>query len=112
MSVESSLPQPEVHVPRPTPRMCKKARLADDSVSVEGEKMVGMGMALSAQEHKDAKDEWSAFCSAIAFDLRKLKDPYLKMRVKADINQIVNDAVLQQLQQDAQPTVILSEHRQ
>ena len=37
------------------------------------------------------------------YDLRKLKDPCLKLQIKSDISKIVHDAVLQQLQQDVLP---------
>lgn len=113
MSIESSLSRPEIPMPmaqketRSTPRMCKKARLADDFLSIEREEIVSLRKALTAEELTEPKDEWSAFCISMAYDLRKLKDPCLKMRVKGDINKIVNDAVLQQIQQDAAPAATI-----
>ncbi|XP_076439697.1 uncharacterized protein LOC143279521 [Babylonia areolata] len=110
-SSESSLAQPETQMPllqkktRSTPRMSQKRRFADEFLSIEREQMASLRKAVTAEE---LKDEWSAFCTSVAYDLRKLTDPYLKMRVKSDINKLVNDAVLQQLKQDAQPPAKLS----
>lgn len=75
-----------------TPRR-KRQRLDEEFLAIEKEKMINFKKAIETQE---MKDEWDLFSSSMCCDLRKLKDPLIIMRVKANINKCVNDAVLDQ----------------
>ena len=75
----------------------------DQFLFTEREKMASLRKVLTAEELKNPKDEWHTFCTSIGYDLRKLKDPCLKLQVKRDISKIVHRTVLQQLQQDLLP---------
>ena len=77
----------------------KKTRFTEDFFTVEKEKMKNFNEVFFPSEKP--KDEWSAFCSAIVHDLRKLKDPFLIMQTKADLNRIVSEAVFCQLQKES-----------
>ncbi|KAK7490588.1 hypothetical protein BaRGS_00018191 [Batillaria attramentaria] len=111
-SAESPFPsaeKPKLTQPKPG-RMTKKASLEEQFLSVEREKLANLKKVVAAEECKEPADEWGPFCSSLACDLRKLKDPYLVMQVRGDINRIVNDAVLKQLQRNA-PRPATSPHR-
>lgn len=90
-----------------TPRR-KRQTLDEEFLAIEKEKMINFKKAIETQE---MKDEWDLFSSSMCCDLRKLKDPLIIMRVKANINKCVNDAVLDQLSLDARNSSFSVEHQ-
>lgn len=92
--------------PKPKSTEIKKARskskrdgMEEEFLAIERGKMESLRMALEMKPEME-QDEWDKFSSSICCDLRKLKDPFIILRVKANIHRQVNDAVLEQLSLD------------
>ena len=51
-------------------------------LSNQREKMFCLRKVLTAEEPKGPKDEWHAFCTSTGYELRKPKDPCLKLQSK------------------------------
>lgn len=75
-----------------------KHRMTEEFLSLEKEKIANIRKMF---EKTSEDDEWSKFTGSLCCDLRKIKDPYLIMRVKTEMTRVVNDIVMQQLSMDS-----------
>lgn len=75
----------------------KKHQITEEFLSLEKEKIANIKKNF---EQTSEDDEWTRFTGSLCCDLRKIKDPYLIMRVKTEMTRVVNDVVLQQLSKD------------
>lgn len=92
------------------PPKYNRQKLEEEFLAIEREKMDNMKTALQMKPEQPT-DEWDKFSASINCDLRKLKDPFIILRVKADIHKEVNNAVLEQLSLDRGQSEIMGGHQ-